>query len=186
MSITRRTVAYGDFNIPVIERDWLRTREKLPYRKTYLLKPGQKWHDAPVDLASPLCEAYVQLADDAIPAGAVIARELVAAGASAALWTECYGRGRVVFMSPELVCVEATGELGNILMGIRAANGKRWAGLPDVVAIFPDSRIVMREAKLAGKDKVSATQHAFARAACSLFADRVDFGVIEWGRRAAQ
>jgi hypothetical protein len=71
-------------------------------------------------------------------------------------------------------------------MDIRAANGNKWAGLPDALAIFPDGRIVMREGKLVGKDKVSDTQHAFARAACSLFASRVDFGVIEWGRRAAQ
>ncbi len=186
MDATSKTIAYGDFTVPVMERDWPRTREHLPYRKTYLLKPGQSWHDAPVDLASSLSEWYVQLPNGPVPSGAAAARELLAEGASLALWTECYGGGRVVFMSPDLVCVEATGEFGDILRQIRAANGNRWAGLPDAIAIFPDGRIVMRDAKLAGKDKVSTTQHAFARAAARLFPGRVAFGVVEWGRRAAQ
>ena len=185
MSATSKMVAYGDFTVPVIERDWPRVPKQLPYRKTYLLKPGQRWHDAPVDAASSLSEWYVQLPDGPVPSGAVAARELLAEGASLALWTECYGGGRVVFMSPDLACVEATDELGDILRQIRAANGNRWAGLPDAIAIFPDGRIVMRDAKLAGKDKVSLTQHAFARAAASLFPGRVEFGVVEWGRHTA-
>jgi hypothetical protein len=186
MNAAPRTVTYGEFTVPIIERDWPRPREHLPYRKTYLLKPGQSWHDAPVDLASSLSEWYVQLPEGPVPSGAVAARELLAEGASLALWTECYGGGRVVFMSPDLTCVEATGELGDTLREIRAVNNNKWAGLPDAVAIFPGGRIVMRDAKLAGKDKVSVTQHAFARAAASLFPGRIEFGVIEWGRRVAQ
>lgn len=186
MNAAPKTVAYGDFTVPVMERDWPRTRDHLPYRKTYLLKPGQSWHDAPVDPSSSLSEWYVQLPEGPVPSGAVAARELIAKGASLALWTECYGGGRVVFMSPDLTCVEAPGELGKVLREIRAANNNKWAGLPDAIAIFPGGRIVMRDAKLAGKDKVSATQHSFARAATSLFPGRVEFGVIEWGRRVAQ
>ena len=186
VGVSRNQVAYGDFTVPVIERDWVRVAKQLPYRKTYLLKPGQRWQDAPVDLASSLSEWYVQLPDGPVPAGAVAARELLAEGASLALWTECYGGGRVVFMSPELTCVEATGDLGNMLRAIKVANKNKWAGLPDAIGIFPDGRVVMRDAKLAGKDKVSDTQHAFARVARSLFPGRVEFGVIEWGRRVAE
>ena len=115
MTTPNRTIIYGDVPVPVLERDWLRTREMLPYRKTYLLKPDQRWHDAPSDSASTLSEHYVQLAGGAVPAGAVIARELATDGAAIAVWTECYGRGRVVLMSPELVCIEATGELAQLL-----------------------------------------------------------------------
>jgi hypothetical protein len=185
VSVACKIVAYGDSTVPVVERDWLRVPKQLPYRKTYLLKPGQRWDDAPVDLASSLSEWYVQLPDGPVPSGAVAARELLAEGASLALWTECYGGGRVVFMSPDLTCVEVTGELGDILRAIKAANNNKWAGLPDAIGVFPDGRVVMRDAKLAGKDKVSDTQHAFARIATSLFPGRVEFGVIEWGRRVA-
>ena len=184
MTAASKSIIYGDIEVPILERDWLRTRERLPYRKTYLLKPGQHWHDAP---STPtLWEHYVQLADGAVPAGTLIARELVAEGANVALWTECYGRGRVVFMSPDLVCVESTGELGHILQQIHSANGARWAGLPDAVGIFPDGRIAMRDAKVAGKDRLSPTQHAFARVARGLFSSRLDFAVVEWGRGVAQ
>jgi hypothetical protein len=185
MGAACKMVAYGDSTVPVIERDWLRVPKQLPYRKTYLLKPGQSWRDAPIDLASSLSEWYVQLVDGPVPSGTVAARELLAEGASLALWTECYGGGRVVFMSPDLTCVEATGELGDILRAIKAANNNKWAGLPDAIGIFPDGRIVMRDAKLAGGDKVSKTQHAFARVASTLFPGRIEFGVVEWGRRVA-
>jgi hypothetical protein len=63
-------------------------------------------------------------------------------------------------LSPDLVCVELAGELRDILQTIRVAGGNKWSGLPDVVAIFPDGRVVMREMKLAGKDKLRETQHA--------------------------
>lgn len=183
MSAPAKTILYGDIQVPVLNRDWLRTAQRLPYSKTYLLKPGQRWQDAP---STPtLWEHYVHQPDGAIPAGALIARDLIAEGASVAVWTECYGRGRVVFISPELVCIQPTGELWDILQQIRVANGGRWAGLPDAVGLFPDGHIAMRDAKVVGKDRLSATQHAFALAARQLFGSRLDFAVVEWGRGVA-
>jgi len=179
-----KTILYGDIQVPVFTRDWLRTPERLPYRKTYLLKPGQRWEDAP--FTPTLWEHYVHLPNGAIPSGAAVAQELIAEGAVAAVWTECYGRGRLVLMSPGLVCIEQTGELCDILQQIRVANGGRWAGLPDAVGLFPEGRIAMREAKVAGKDRLSPSQHAFARAARQLFGSRIDFAVVEWGRGVAQ
>jgi hypothetical protein len=104
---------------------------------------------------------------------------LMAEGAVTALWTECWGG--VVFMSPELVAVQPDGELADILQRLYAANGDRWAGLPDVIALFPDGRVAMREAKVKGKDRLSKTQHPFARIARALLGDRLDLAVIEWG-----
>jgi hypothetical protein len=130
-------------------------------------------------------EWYVQLPEGSIPPGAIAARELLAEGASVSVWTDCWG-GRAVFMSPELVCVELAGELRDILQTIRAANGNKWFGLPDVIGIFPDGRVVMREMKLAGKDKLRDTQHAFARLARRLFPDRIRFEVIEWVGRSTK
>jgi hypothetical protein len=186
LGLTRRamapTILWGDDQVPVLHRDWCRHHQRLPYRKTYRLKHGERWHDAPT--TEKQWEHYVELADDIVPAGAVIARELIAEGAVTALWTECWGG--VVFMSPDLIAVQAEGELGQILQQIRAANGNRWAGLPDVVALFPDGRVAMREAKVKGKDRLSKTQHSFARAARALLGDRLDLAVVEWGYELAR
>ena len=85
-----QTILWGDDQVPVLQRDWLRHATRLPYRKTYRLKVGERWHDASTTEAQ--WEHYVELLDDVIPAGAVIARELIAEGAVTALWTECWGR----------------------------------------------------------------------------------------------
>jgi hypothetical protein len=110
---------------------------------------------------NPARERYVQLAEGSVPPAVLAVRELVAEGASLAVWTDCWS-GRAVFMSPALVCVQLTGELWQILQKIKVAMGNRWSGLPDAIAIFPDGRIVMRDMKFAGKDKLTRTQHAFA------------------------
>ena len=172
-----QTILWGDDQVPLLYRDWTRHPTRLPYRKTYRLKPGQRWHDAPT--TEDQWEHYVQLPDDVVPAGAVIARELIAEGAATALWTEVWGR-RPVFMSTDLVAVEPTGELAEILQHLYAANRRRWGGLPDVVAIFDSGRIAMREAKVRGKDRLSKTQHPFSRIARALLGDRLDLAVIEW------
>ncbi len=171
------TILWGDDQVPVLQRDWRRHSTRLPYRKTYSLKVGERWHDAPT--TADQWEHYVELGDEIVPAGAAIARELMTEGAVIALWTECWGR-RPVFMSPELIAVEPKGELADILRQLHAANGRRWGGLPDVVALFPDGRVVMREAKVRGKDRLSKTQHPFARAARALLGDRLELAVVEW------
>ena len=68
-----------------------------------------------------------------------------------------------------------------MLQKIKAATGNRWSGLPDAIAVFPDGRIVMREMKFVGKDKLRKTQHAFARLARSLFPGRIEFGSYRVG-----
>ena len=63
-----RIIKYGDAEVSVIERSW-KAAERLPYRKTYSLKPGQNWKDAAVTPAQ--WEHYVLLDDgEAIPVGA--------------------------------------------------------------------------------------------------------------------
>ena len=58
--------------------------------------------------------------------------------------------------------------------------------MPDVIALFPDGRVAMREAKVRRKDRLSKTQHPFARVARTLLGDRLDLAVIEWGDDLAQ
>ncbi len=131
-----RTIKYGDAIVPVIERSWA-IAERQPYRKTYSLKPGQHWKDAPVTPAQ--WENYVLLDDGKVaPVGAVIARELHAEGASFAVFTELWGG--IVLVGPDLVCVEEEGPIRELFDALRAATGGSLGGLPDVIAVFPDGR----------------------------------------------
>src|ERR1700694_5728500 len=127
------TARWGDDDVPVIERSWPRHPNRLPYRKTYRLAPGDNWRD--VATTDAQWEHYVQVEQEIIPAGAMIAHELMAEGAVTALWTECWG-SQPVFISGDLRCVQCDGALRDILLTIRERNG-RWAGLPDVVVLFP-------------------------------------------------
>ena len=171
-------IKYGDTEVPVLQRDWKRNRDRLPYRKTYLLKPGDSWHNAPT--TTRMDEHYVQLAEGLVPVGTMVIRDLMAERAICAVFTECWGRG-CILMGPDLVCVRKEGQLGTLLDDLRAANRGSWAGLPDAIALFPDGRVVMREAKVAKRDRISKTQHTFAQVARGLLGDRLHLSVVEWG-----
>jgi hypothetical protein len=179
MTNTPRTAKYGDVEVPVFERDWPTTADRLPYWKTYGLKPGQHWKDAPV--THDQWEYYVLLDEGPVPAGA-IARELVAEGATSAVFTEMWGG--LVLVGPDLVCVNEQGDIRKVLDELREATGGKLGGLPDVIALFPNGRIAMREAKHISanyKDRLGSKQHAFARVAKGLFGDRLDLAIVEWG-----
>src|SRR5207302_1548560 len=136
----------------------------LPYRKTYVLKPGENWKEAPI--TRDQWEYYVALQDGPIPVGAAIARELIAEGATSAVFTEMWGG--LVLVGADLVCVEENGDISKILGQLRTAMNGKLGGLPDVIACFPDGRIAMREAKHISakyKDGLGPKQHALARVA---------------------
>lgn len=176
MSIPR-TIIYGDIEVPIIERAW-QVSERLPYRKTYSLKVGQHWKEA--DVTSEQYESYVLLDNgDAIPVGAVIARELLSEGALSAVFTELWGR--FVLVNPDLICVQEEGLIKEILDAVRLETDGKLSGIPDVLAVFSNGRIVMREAKVAKKDRLQKNQHNFARVSQKLFGDRLDIAVVEWG-----
>ena len=184
MRVRAATILWGDEQVPILQRSWQGQSE--PYRDVVRLNPGERWLDAKVSSNpqnNPARERYVQLPEVSVPPAVLAVRELVAEGASLAVWTDCWS-GRAVFMSPDLVCVQLTGELWEILQKIKATMGNRWSGLPDAIAAFPNGRIVMRDMKFVGKDKLTKTQHAFARVARNLFPARIEFGVVEWGHIA--
>ena len=177
------TILWGDQEVPVLERGW--QGETKPYHYVNRLKPGQKWSDAVISSNPqnrPATERYIQQPEGFIPPAVLAARELLAEGASLAVWTDCWSH-HAVFMSADRVCIQPEGELWDVLQKIKAALGNRWSGLPDAIALFHDGRIVMRDMKVAGRDKLQETQHAFARIARKLFPGRIEFGVVEWGQR---
>ncbi len=147
------------------------------------MKPGQNWRE----MTDPckFTENYVQLVDGPVPVGVMIARELRAEGAIVAVCTDMTS-GRLTLVSTDLICVEASSPLSELLALLRAANKGSLSGLPDAVAIFPDGRVVMREAKVAKKDQLSKTQHAFAQVARQLLGDKLDLAVVEWGYEAEE
>lgn len=110
----------------------------------------------------------------------MIARELLEEGALIAFCTDLT-HGVLRLINADLVCVEAPPQLADILMELRVANGNSYRGLPDAISIFPDGKIVLREAKRAKKDRLNVNQHSFARAARSILGSRLDLAVVEWG-----
>jgi hypothetical protein len=174
-----RTIKYGDWDVPVLIRSWV-APARLPYRKTYRLKAGQNWSEAPTTELQ--WEHYVVLPDgQPAPVGVLIARELVTSGATAAAFTELWA-GTCVLVGPDLVCISDDSPLHELVVQIRAATGGRLGGLPDVLAVFPDGRIAMREAKnVAAKDRLGPKQHSVARVVQRLFGARLDLRVVEWG-----
>lgn len=197
-------VLYGGVTVPVFRRTWRTTPTKLPYRKTYDLKPGQHWKD--IGETTKQWEYYVVLEHDpsvpevehpaiiypedrqfglsVIPAGAAIAREFSSDGAKFVCFTELWA-GKRVLVGPDLVCLPETGEIAQLLDDLRSATNRRMlGGLPDAIALFSDGRVAMRDAKHVSKkykDQLGMKQHSFASAARQLLGARFDLGVVEWG-----
>lgn len=183
MNPPTRTIKYGEDLVPLLERPWKRRKSMTPYYRLERMKPGQNWRDM-TDLCK-FTENYVQLDDGPVPVGVMIARELRAEGAIVAVCTDMTSR-RLTLVRPDLICVETSPPLSELFARLRTANKGSLSGLPDAVAIFPEGRVVMREAKVAKKDRLNRTQHAFAPVARQLLGDNLDLAVVEWGYEAAE
>ena len=172
------TVKWGSFSVPLLRRDW-KSSPKQPYRKTYALSRGQKWHEAPI--SSSQFEAYAQ--DDErgpVPVGALIAKELLSEGASTAAFVEMWA-GRVVFVGSDLVCMSSDGPVGEAFQRAVTANENKAAGFPDVIGIFPDGRTAFREAKSRQRrDRLSQAQHRMADSIRKCFAAGAELAIVEW------
>ena len=138
-------------------------------------------------------EQYVLDQDGtAVPVGAMVARELKASGADEAAFVELWGGERnAVLVDQDLFCVArllagrldclaSHVETGNVLTCVLEACG-RVGGFPDVIAVFPDGRLALREVKRAGKDSVNGNQHEVADTLRELFGGRLELALVEWG-----
>lgn len=167
---------WGDDVVRVERPAWRASTGVSGYRKTYRLRPGEHWADAPV--TDGQYEHLVETDDGAIPVGLKIAQELVGGGAEWAVMVELWGRA--VLVDHRGVCVSVDGPIGELVSLMIQANGKRWGGFPDVVGALGD-KILLREAKVGGKrDRLRPNQHDFLRAMRRGFGDRVDAAVVEW------
>lgn len=167
---------WGDDLVRVERPAWRASTGVSGYRKTYSLRPGELWADAPV--TDGQYEHLVETDDGAIPVGLKIAQELVTDGAEWAVMVELWGRG--VLVDHRGICVSVDGPIGDLVSLMVQANGGRWGGFPDVVGALGDT-ILLREAKVGGKrDRLRPNQHDFLRAMRRSFGDRVDAAVVEW------
>ena len=178
MSLSQRKIRFGEEMVPLLERPWKRRKSMTPYYRMERMKPGQHWRE--MTEVCKFTENYVQLADGPVPVGVMIARELSAEGASVAVCTDLTA-GRLTLVDADLICVEVSSPLSELFDRLRSANHGRLSGLPDAVALFADGRVAMREAKVAKRDRLSKTQHAFATVARQTLGDRLDLAVVEWG-----
>ncbi len=170
------TIRWGSSDVPLLRRRW-QSLERLPYRKTYALKPGQSWHQAPI--TERQLEWYVfEQGLGHIPVGAMIARELVGQGALHAAFVEMWGGA--VFVNHALMYIEQDGPVGAVFREAKEANGGSQSGFPDVIGVFPDGRISFMEAKRSGKDRLQPQQHRMADAIRKCFGSRADLAVVEW------
>lgn len=168
---------YGAEEVPTIQRSW-RSGEKVPYKKTYGLKPGESWHDA--EETENQWEHYVILEGETqIPVGAAIAKELINEGATETAFIELWGG--CVLVDHNLQCIGHDGKIGEIIRMVKQANNGLLGGFPDVIGIFPDGRIALREAKnIDAKDRLSTKQHLMADLLRQLFKEALDLQIVEW------
>lgn len=173
------TIRFGSEPVKLIQKNW-RAGPRLPYRKTYRMKPGQRWQET--EETEDQWEHYVVQEDGKqIPVGAKIAQDLMTEGATAAAFVELWA-GSCVLVSHELVCVSDDEELGNVLDRVRAACGGQLGGFPDVMGVFPDGKVAFRETKnIVSKDRLGPKQHAMADQLRKIFGASMDLAVVEWG-----
>lgn len=178
MMSAMKTIAFGKSKVPVVERLW-KTGGKVPYKKTYRLKPGDSWFDA--EETQDQNEHYVlDETGTQIPVGVQIARDLIHEGASMAVLVEMWA-GTVVLLDHSLNCVAHDCEIGSVLKQVREANGGMLGGFPDVAGIFPDGRITLCEAKnMDAKDRLGSKQHEMADLLRELYGERLDLRIVEW------
>ena len=119
-----RTIRYGSHDTEVLRRRWI-PAPKTPYRKTYVLKPGDKWTEAPI--TEKQWECYVTEPDGGfVPVGAKISQDLIAEGATQAAFVELWGG--CVLVDHTLTCVAPTGRILEILEMVRQKNEGKLAG----------------------------------------------------------
>lgn len=173
-----KTTNYGGKQVDVLVRDWI-SGGRVPYKKTYKLKPGESWFEA--EETEKQWESYVLLSDGVqVPAGAVIARELKAAGAIEAGFLELWGSGHVI-VNENLVCVTHSGAIGDFLEEVKALNNGKLGGFPDAIGLFGDGTIALREAKnLKNKDSLQPNQHELAALLFKAYPGNIDLKVVAW------
>jgi hypothetical protein len=114
-----------------------------------------------------------------------VAEELGEAGASWWCWIDTFNRGYRRAIYGEAPAVQPPHEVLNLLSRIWVENGGTLYGAWDAFAVAADGRLVFREVKRRGKDKLNQHQHRFAEAVLRAYPD-ADLAVVEWTAEVQQ
>jgi hypothetical protein len=116
-----------------------------------------------------------------IPVGALIARESMAAGAQVAAFSKLWA-GQCVLVDHEPICISDNPALVAVLDDISAETSGRLGGLPDVMRVFSDRTVALRETRnVAIEDRLGPKQHALADLLRKNSVGRLYLAVVEWG-----
>ena len=171
-----KTIRYGCNEVEVLQRPW-KSGKKVPYKMTNDLRPGESWFDA--EGHKEYLQYYVLQDGIQIPAEALVAKELKQEGAIESAFVELW-HGCVI-VNESLICMSHSSRIGAFIKEVKQLNNNRLGGLPDVIAIFGDGRIALREVKNVNrKDRLRPNQHEMADLLYANYKDRVDLKVVEW------
>jgi hypothetical protein len=173
------TIRWGSVDVPLYEGPWTAAADIVGFRELQKMKPGQLWFDLP--FGTRFYEHLPLVNGRPVPVGVAIAGELIRSGAEWAYLVEVFG-GHRVLLDFEARCVVPVPAAARALERLQSANDGRLGGFPDVIASL-GGRLVLREAKVAGKDRLNDNQHRFAdNIRRDLGMQAVDFAVVEWNR----
>ncbi len=151
------------FEVPLLRRTWKLWTGEKPLRTN----------------GKPVIRPALHIGVSASFAELIIAAELGATGAKWWCWIDTFNQLTYRQGMFDVEPVKPTRPALEILGRIWLENGGSLHGAWDAFAVFPDDRIVFREVKRRGKDRLNANQHGFADAARRAYPE-VDLGVVEW------
>lgn len=171
------TVRFGSEQVPLYRATWKRA-PRQPYLKTYKMKPGDCWFDM---MTSKQLETYALDGDGrAVPVDALVSQYLRFEGADEAVFVELWGG--ITIVNENLVCVDSKKSVAGTIIEkyIKQSEKPSAGGFPDVVAVFPDGRIVFREIKKKKSDRIQENQHSAADWLRRIHGSNADLAIIEW------
>lgn len=158
------------FEVPLLQRAWPLWAGDKPKK---------------INGISPVIRPVIEHLGKATFAELRVAKELGEGGAVWWCWIDTFNRGYRQAMYDEGPAVHPPREVLEALGAIWVENGGTMYGAWDAFAIQPDGRLVFREVKQRGKDKLSEHQHRFAEAVLRAYPD-ADLAIVEWTTKVIQ
>lgn len=177
---TVETTRWGDEEVPVLRRAWQSTTNDSRYREPSRIAVGGRWADT-AWTEGPFWSALAIIEPGAEPVPPEIAAAAELAADPAIEWAATVEAwGGPVLLDGNGVRLGADHPASQLVAELVEING-RAGGIPDVIALGADGRLLVRELKRRGKDRLGPKQHDFLRAVrSSPYGGQLEPAVIEW------